>query len=626
MIFFPPLYHDELLYSAFARYHHQSGNENCKHTMDDLFGSNSVCASVLFPAHLFRLRERMPPGIAIKPHNIIREHSFLPYYTPFIPKERNDQIAKLMELGNGTSIFMKLGRPAFTVKRPQQLQYCENCVEEDRALNGQAYWHRTHQAEGVFLCPTHLVKLEQSVVSVREQRNKHKFITLEQALEMRDNNKISNEIHSNEHFEFIAQQTYNLLNTRINSLGLQEINQYYISRLQRCDLATTSGRIRWMELIPRFIQFYGKEQLLLLNSYIDVNYKATWLHKLLQKPRVSCHPLRHILMLGFLNEDLKSMVDTITVNNAYYSPFGQGPWLCLNPTSNHYKKPVILECKITRCSDTRKPVGTFACNCGFVYSRRGPDKKSDDQFKIGRVKSYGRVWELKLQELSQSNISLREKAALLGCDPQTFKSKLNGTKDKIKNSSYRLKEEPYRIKWLDLIENNVGTSITEVRNLAPSIYSWLYKYDREWLLNHSPFNPTKMRDGAGRVNWAERDEVLVSEIEDAVSAILNEGHDKLVRVSKNEIGRRIGKPTFLRKNLNKLPLTQQRLNVLVETTQQFQARRIKQRAFVLEQTQLVLSEWEIFRAAGIRKEYHKYHEALISDIIMHRNKLNITWG
>jgi len=427
MIFFPELYHDELMYSAFARYHHRSANENYKHTMYDLFSSNTVCASILFPTHLIRLSERMPRGVEITPYDIIRGHTFLPYYAPFIPEERNDQIVKLMELDNGAPLFMKLGRPASTVKRPQYLQYCVTCVEEERALYGEAYWHRTHQAEGVLVCQIHLVKLEQSVVSARDQRNKHEFITLEQAIARRPITNSSNAVHASAHLKYIAKQTYILLNTWIDPLGLKDIHQYYISRLQRLDLATISGRIRWIELIPRFIQFYGKEQLLQLDSYIEVNDEATWLHKLLQKPRVSCHPLRHILMLGFLNEDINLMVEKITMKNSHYAPFGEEPWPCLNPAADHYKTPVISECKITRCSDTKKPVGTFVCTCGFVYSRRGPDQTSDDRFKIGRVKSYGEVWELKLQELSQSNISLRRKAALLGCDPQTIKKKLNIT-------------------------------------------------------------------------------------------------------------------------------------------------------------------------------------------------------
>lgn len=109
-------------------------------------------------------------------------------------------------------------------------------------------------------------------------------------------------------------------------------------------------------------------------------------------------------------------------------PFGLGSWPCLNKAANHYRDPVFDECVLTRCSSTKLPVGTFSCSCGFVYSRRGPDKNEIDKFRIGRIKSFGPVWHSKLKVLNEGTISLRKKAAILGVNPMTVKnqSKLIG--------------------------------------------------------------------------------------------------------------------------------------------------------------------------------------------------------
>lgn len=82
---------------------------------------------------------------------------------------------------------------------------------------------------------------------------------------------------------------------------------------------------------------------------------------------------------------------------------------------------VLNDLVITRCSDTKKPVGTFRCECGFVYSRRGPDRYEEDQFKIGRIKEFGQVWEEKLMSLINEGRRLRSIARELKCDPMTVK-------------------------------------------------------------------------------------------------------------------------------------------------------------------------------------------------------------
>ena len=57
-----------------------------------------------------------------------------------------------------------------------------------------------------------------------------------------------------------------------------------------------------------------------------------------------------------------------------YEPFGQGPWLCLNPIAEHYQQAVIYEMDVHIQPRTKLPVGTFRCSCGYIYTRKGPTK------------------------------------------------------------------------------------------------------------------------------------------------------------------------------------------------------------------------------------------------------------
>ncbi len=609
MIFFPPIYEDEILYSVFARYHQYSGNENTKKTMDDLFGSTVVCAATILPSQLKKLCDRLPVSSIHTPDDFIDQNTFLPYYAPFIPEDRYQQLRIGMAENKGNSFYMKLGKTASTIKSPNYLRYCPDCIKEDQSKYGEVYWHRTHQVEGVKICPKHHVWLSESEILYTERKNKHEFISLEKSCHLAEagDGNISDTVNF-EHLKFISEQTYYLLNTPNSPLGLENLKRFYVANLQRKNLATVLGRIKWLDLIPKFNNFYGKELLKVLNCYIDKDEQDSWLHKLFRKPRVSCHPLRHILVLGFLGETISSLIHQI--RNYPYEPFGSGPWVCLNKAADHYRQPIVTSCVITRDFKTGQPVGTFACSCGFVYSRRGPDKTHEDKYKIGRIKAFGQVWNYKLIELSRAALSLREKARILGVDPKTVKRQLEINCGTLVEKELNCKSTEFREHRLKLISDHEGESISKLRSRRPEVFAWLYRNDKEWLMSHQPEVNESRSCSHKRVDWQQRDKETVERVTIIANAILSE-NDKPVRVTKNEIGRRLGNISLIYKNLMKLPITREVLDKVVESVEKFQIRRIKHAAACLRRTNSTIYEWQIVRMAGLREKYAEKHKELI---------------
>jgi hypothetical protein len=529
LIFFPFLYEDELMYSILARYHLYSGNENTKITMDELFGSETICASTIFPTNLNQFCESLPTPNAYSADYFISKHTFLPYYAPFIPEARFQEIKLMMRESNGMPLYMKLGKTASSIKSPNYLRYCPQCIKEDKSIHGECYWHRVHQVEGVIVCPKHGSYLKESNVLYSERQNKHEFISIEKSV---NDYKLHTDKENHGHFKhlkFISNQTYYLLNNSISPFGLENLKKFYITRLKQEGLSSVSGRVKWDDLIQRFTQFYDSTLLKELNCKISLEEKDTWLHKVLRKPKVSCHPLRHILLLGFLGETISSLDKHI--NCISYEPFGSGPWPCLNKAANHFQKPIINSCVITRDSKTGNPVGTFSCECGFVYSRKGPDKKDDDCYKIGRIKAFGPVWERKLAELSTQQLSLRKKAEILGVDPVTVKNKLNLNEVNREDIQQNTVIKKYRKEWSSLLENNKGKTITEIRSLNPRVYTWLYRNDLDWLQNHYP-KVVKSNNSSRRVDWEERDTEIAEQVELIAKEIINDT-EVLTRVTKN---------------------------------------------------------------------------------------------
>ncbi|OAB35647.1 hypothetical protein PMSD_12915 [Paenibacillus macquariensis subsp. defensor] len=610
MISFPLLYQDELLFSALARYHRQTGNIHVKRTMFELFSDTSVCAAPMFSSNLDQLWMDLGKSIYYDPNILIAKHTLLPYYAPFLPSERFEALKRSLRVGKGSSVYMKLGKVASSLKSPQFLRYCPHCYKEEQESIGETYWHRTHQIEGVQMCHIHYCKLIDSSVPIAQRKNKHAFYVLEEGVVNQDN--LQNENISNLDVSmFISKQTNYLLNHDLMPVGIEELCDFYKKELLKKGLVTALGGIRIAELRTEFNAYYGKEFLQSLNCYITSEENHSWLHKLCRSPRVTCHPLRHMLLLHFLGKEIIDIYDNLASSS---HPFGSGAWICLNKAAEHYKQPVISECLVTRCSDTGKPVGTFSCECGFIYSRRGPDKSDIDRYRIGRIKSFGEVWRDKLHELKLTNLSLRQKAEILGVDPKTVKIQLETCQLTIKANAGDVIKEKYRLAWRDLLNMCSGEKIVNIRSKRPEVYRWLYSNDREWLLQYNLERKTKAGTVVSRVNWEERDSTLALEVERVCSEIIT-NRISTIRITTNEIGRRLHVLPLLTNRLQRLPKTQEILEKVNESVGEFQVRRIKNSIRLLYKREGVPKSWLVKRISGLRKEVSVRYENLIEEEI-----------
>jgi hypothetical protein len=497
---FPDLYPGELLYSGYARYALRVRYPNLKNMMDELFGSQHIIASISFASHLDYFVAHQPHIHRFTAETLIAEHTLLPFYTPFLPRERAEQLQMDMRGANGPGIYMRVGLMASTVPSALYLRYCPNCAREDEMHLGEKYWHRIHQVPGVFVCHLHKVWLEHSNVQIHDRKTRHRFIAAEDALRSFSSSRsIDPSSPLCDLLLFIADGAAWLLQQRKLSPGLEFLHDAYKRTLLSRDLATYSGRIRMTEMQEAFASYYSESVLSYLHCSLNRQGPDNWLARLVRKPDSSQHPLQHLLLMHFLG----SPIEAFFSNPSDSHPFGTGPWPCLNVASDHYHLRRVEHCDITyrRYVDGR-PVGIFACPCGFVYSRTGPDASLEDQFRFSKIKAFGPIWETKLQALwKDESASLRGLARQLGVDPLTIKrhaSRLGLPFPRSRGKSSQLREnqqlrphtlkmseaailEGYRTTWLTLLQANPRTGVTKLRSVAPGIYAWLYRHDKIWL-------------------------------------------------------------------------------------------------------------------------------------------------
>src|SRR5437660_1954205 len=152
---FPDPFPDEVLYSTCARYCDHVQYPNKESYFQELFGDKGVNAVIDLPCHLGYLANNLPSRDIYTLDVLIDCYTLLPLYSPFLPEERLSLIREQMNTGSGKAIHRRMGITSSTVSRPLWLRYCSVCIEADRAVHGEAYWHRLHQAPGVEVWTLH---------------------------------------------------------------------------------------------------------------------------------------------------------------------------------------------------------------------------------------------------------------------------------------------------------------------------------------------------------------------------------------------------------------------------------------------------------------------------------------
>ena len=568
------------------------------------------------------------------PAYIINNHTLFPIYRPFISAATANKITKDMRNGNGKGVYTKSGIVAGSICKKNGLSYCPQCATEQKQRFGEPYFMCIHQVQGVIVCPIHGCLLKpyherfNDVSRIEFIRMKYELLDLEQQYEK--------DATIAAHLGNIAKNFYYLYNNSSSNWNQKKVHEYYLQYLNEKRLLTYGGNVRQTDLFHAFNTYYGEKLLSRLESEIDNDDEYNWLKLITRKPGRVVHPLRHILLIQFLTN---STEEFFHCNTQKVNPFGTGPWHCLNPVADHFQCKVVNKCIITVDSKSRQPVGTFSCSCGFIYSRKGPDKCESDKYKVGRVKEFGAVWEDKLiHYLNQRCYGIRELAKIMRCDPKTvvkfaeqfkLRDRLAGKmtvlteKDDLCKNNHSEIEKIYKKNIQNYITENQECTITQVRTALKKQYAWLYRKDQKWLRSILPskFRPSEIAY-CQKVDWDERDKQILVRVMEAQKALMES--EKPVRITLSLLGKKSGLTATLEKKLDKLPETKIFINQVLETIEDFQIRKVDVVCKKLFEEKGYITRWEIYRLAGLKKNISiEVKEHVETNIIQYQGGIDI---
>ncbi|MBU5349134.1 TnsD family Tn7-like transposition protein [Paenibacillus lautus] len=484
-------YPDELVYSLCSRIHFLNGNETERKTKNQLFGNVEKTIHVLWPTRLEYFSRNYNVGLNAK--ELCTKHTLFPYYAGFLSDEKRRRLFDAMRFGNSRanpSAYLGLNQEKSYVAR---LYLCPLCAKEDISKYGEPYWHRTHHLPGSKVCYKHNVWLltECPVCSDPFTNGTNQELNI---TPMYCNNGHSLEFiteNNNEDLLLIAQEN-NFLLTSERQLSLEDIHgKFHDYAKAKGYQNVESTVILYEKLFPDFIRRFPV-------SFLDLIGVSTQggairgINKIFRKRETPIHPLYVLLLILFFGGSIENFMS----QGIRYTPFGEGPWPCLNKLCSKFTKKAIGTVELKNTRRFAKPRGVFKCtDCGFTYSRLGPDKNQEDIYQYDLIPQTGELWDAQFEEqINNDIIYLSEMAKELGVGTVFLRLRLKERLGEINLHRTRMLavKQLQRNRISEIVRDTPGITLTEISKIDPRLIKWMQEYDVEWLRDNVKYTRGKL--------------------------------------------------------------------------------------------------------------------------------------
>ena len=593
---------DELLYSALARHADRMAFPRRRQVLVNAFRDPNAVSSFDFASRLGTLAAmtrlgRDGPGGRGAAIDLAWRHTLLSYFAWFVPPDRVARALDALVSGDGRTVQNMLGIRASVVPLPATLRYCRDCVKADAEEYGCAHWRRTHQLTGIVLCAAHGSPLSRSVIDRTVQRDRIGFASLRRSMRTDDALEIVDRRAPPHVHEGLALDASRLLGAGGTLPSHREPIHLWRGRLRLLSEAgfmAGPATVRITRLRSEVRDFYGDAFLSSVGCALEGGGGDDWLGRLVRRPKGSQHPLQHLLLFRFLGT---SAWDVLGKGDAGFMGMvatGRAP-----PASH------------------RMPTGAVAHPPPTV-GRSGQDAVAG---RTGRVRrgAADPAWEARLVALVRDrSLGLRRIARELEVDPRTVQRHARrlgawrrawttwgaSAPARKRVGTAKSTKARHRRTWTKSRSYDPGAGITALRRSCPTTYSYLYRYDRQWLECNSPPPSTpgwRGRPRAARVDWNARDASLAVEAAKATRVLLErEGRPRWI--TRATVAHAMGHAAVLEQQGGKLPLTGAAILAGVEDRESFARRKLAWYVARCAERGSAPTRSDILRGAALRPE------------------------
>jgi len=576
--FFPSTFPDETLYSRLARYHRLSGHPDDRDSLHELVGMHTHVITSDLPSLLQAFVSRLPAGARPSVGEIIDTNTIFPYFRHFLPFERCSRAIATMSGPSTSGLKTAIGLVASRLGAKNPFRFCKYCLRDDQVDFGQAYWHRVHQLPGAWVCPRHahtLFELDFRTVELK----RHKLFLPDDPLAELASHQIP----------LSPPQTEAVL--RITVLGMSallasqpncrtcSLNELHRENARRNGLVRDNGRIRVDELAGMLKNYAADfpttgEYAILHHRFLD------WALRLLRKARdIAVHPMKHLLLMDCLRGAPSARVD-----NGAPDP---DRMVARNKGRHQVDQARLIEMLGQEGASLRHAaaelghsvttLGIEAARLGLTVDRRPKniteEVKSDVCNSLRGGLAPKEVAEAHgISQVSVYRILRMDEALSREWADQRFRQRRDACRGRFSSQASSTRAD----------------------------YAWLYRNDRQWLIEQQAAACKSETLREPYVDWAVRDKLLAQQVTEFSDSMRNApGRPRWI--SRSALERATGLADTIDRNPDKLPLTHLALSAHSESHEEYQSRQLYWAAGELKKSlHGPPPRWRLLRQAGIR--------------------------
>lgn len=583
----------ETVFGIVSRWHRLSGNRSSSETLETLFGSRTPSLACALPGRLGVLADQLS-NWRLTATDLIEHHTLLPYTRPFTSRAQYTAAELALATDRGAnSVKLTLGWVPSRITAADFLRYCPECLIEDEYQHGVGTWHRVHQLPGVFVCARHGLPLfESDHLALRLHRHElylpDRPLTEFRKAVARPNRAILDRLR------LIANLSVATYETRCRFVAWRSL---YLRLLEFKELRAGNTTVRQQALHTAFLAFWQPVSSLPVYSSLlcPRQGEVVWLSRLVRKARGSCHPLKHLLLIGFLAQ---SWDEVVAANRAEDNPavVARGRVRGDSAVGNELKR--LIKVDGLSVSKAARVLGissntalTIAQQSRLPVNRR--PKKLQPALRSG-IRNALRKGKSLAVICKEMRVSMSTVSRILAGDLRL--------RDARKKARHRSARASARRTWIKAARRYSDLGWPLVRQHAKAAHMWLYRHDRVWLREVSRRHGKVLSPRSKVVDWESRDRVVAAQVAAAVDEIVRDPA-RPFRVTVSEIGRRIGKVSLLHKSLDRLPETRKVIALSAETTAEFQNRRIQWwKRRLMAEFGSSPAAWRVSRLAGVAND------------------------
>lgn len=544
----------ETLFSLCSRHHRLWGHGSSWPSTIALFGGRRLGTQHDFPAGIDAFVARTgghygPAG------EIAKNWTLLRFYRPFTLETEIGDAVLSMRGPTVAHLKFRLGLLTSRFRANHPLKACRSCMQHDLRDHGWAYWHLPHQYPGVWVCPVHHEPLVASLLKSTGVQRFQWHLPSQQNL-----------IEAGKALSATSEQSVKHLACLISDVIEEDQSDGWLhssvvhsalrARLREKGWLTAAGNIRMNEAAADYLEqtkhLKAIAELQALPG--DIEEARTQLGCLLRPPRSGSHPVRWLIAIAWLFNDVstfKRQLERASIEHAQAPENLSAATGSVGVQSPDRRSRVVMMVRGGRtATSAAREVGVdvntamaWAAAEGLTVARRPKVLKSI-------------LMSCLMQDLRNGMdkaVASRTHGVSIQSVTRTLRTQvdLHAEWQSARRTQAR---QAARTAWEAARKEHEHLGVKLVRALAPAAYAWLYRNDRSWLKTHTP--PPTSRAPTSGVNWDERDRALCLKVRQA-TLVLWEQHGKKLKLWQIYQAVADLKPKLA--VLHRLPLTQRAL-------------------------------------------------------------------